>query len=682
MIIFVNNPSQFDEEVISNDDGFNAELILEADLVAESIDSAIDNVLDAELVLEADINTIPYFITGIDAELVLETDLNADVVLKLVEPEPIVETVSNEDFKQSLKARLFINNVETDIRSARWSNPAENLGSILTVNLSKTGLNAVPNNAVFKFQIGEYTGAGWEWTTILENGKLDSRNLSRSWGDKRPNDTLSFSTLSPIEDRFALAPRKNIFCYDSSRTKIDITEVKTIYDTNGNPIPNEVRAFSVLSLKNLLDIAFVEICGFDYVETDILNYPILKNAFSFKQTAKDSVSPFIGNFRPHFVPLADGGLRILNGVKPIDGALLTSVEINEDDYENLSLQSRGVLSDGLTILYQSNPLYGTVTTRPKNWTEPNGGNFGDANYTETVINQIWKDYKDANGNLLDSKLISDKRTKYKNVLITEEITEEHFYNGQGLETEVRTTRRALLPSLPSGTKTLQLVKEIVKENFHKNDPFDPGRIYTAKSVQQISGLYTIDSTNKQLGENVKRDYELTADSFNLTEDMTTGTGELWTIIEDFVPIGNGQVRCYTSGTNHLTDAPIEPTSDIRAGDISINGAISEQLELVIWKDGVEPGKGLPPRDYNIGEIPLQFGIPLAEAELANQDAHKLTGGINVLGFNKNLRRGQFFKGKGRGTEDLGNYLVEGFDVTMENLGSRHKFTTILQSSQA
>lgn len=594
--------------------------------------------------------------------------------LELVEPVPIIEVISSSDFKQTLKARLFINNVATVFRSARWAKPANGLGSLLNIVLADTKLSDLPIDATFKFEIHD----GTDWITLLNNGKLDSRNITRTWGNRGTNDSLSFSTFSPIEDRFAIAPRKTTIYYDSSRTEIDVSDVPPIKVYGGSDITIETKPFNVLTLYRLLNIAFVEIAGFSEVETDIPNYPILRCTFDFRQSAKDSIAPFIGIFKPHFIPMPGNKLRILNGLKEIDTSILDEVEITERDAESLSLSSRGNIdSDGVTLQYQGSSLYGSITTDLVQKIDKIG-NLGDPDYKEIHTNSYWREWKDDNGNLLDRKLLIEVKTTFKGAVTTEESTTEFSYDGEGREKRWRKIRNARLPLLPTGEYSLVNINETVKQNFYKTDPKNPSQIYLSSSVTNKSGLYTIDNDNPQLGQPVKRDYEYTSESKSLIEGMTTDLGKLETIVETFIPIGNGQVRCYISGTDDLNNEPIKPIDEIRAGDISLNGAASQPLEMVIWKSEINTTKGRPPQSFNIGEVPLKFGIPLVQYLLENP--HQLSGSVPVLGFNKNLDRGQYFKLTSRG-EEIGNFIIEGFEVVMENLGSRHKFTTNLEISE-
>lgn len=613
---------------------------------------------------------------------------SAPYVLPLIAPAPILDTLPADSFSNTVKGRLSVNGTENTLwRRAAFNAPKDSLGAAFSLDFAKADLSFLPNDAAIKFEIGIYNGTGYDFETVFDSLKINSRNLSRSWNSNAPNDSLSFLTLIDIDDKFALAPRKRIICYDANKSQVTGDEIEKLFDTDGVQILTDVRGFNGLSLYQVLRIAFIEGCGFTDFETNLPNYPLIRADFGIQTTYKDAVAPFIGIFKPIFIVLPGNILRILDGTQPIPNDFAPTA-INADTYSGIGLQTQPKpTSDGYILQFQTSSDYSFYTQRFETENTSNGV-FGTNSYTTTATEREFRDYHASDKPEITVKTELKKQTittkDYQGFVISEDILETTF-DSLGRITAQTKTLKAKIPQLPaSGTPSyaLQLVRSEAQKVSYRADRTNSRRSVLSEVETNISALVASDTDNPYLSETFNQEFLEAHRAGNLKEAMTTTFVPVKTITEKFVQDASGQVTVKTDEIDHLRNVLTDSRSEVRNGDISINSYLSKAANVVVWRVGVDKlANGKPLQTYSAGELPVFFALPLVAGVLENEDAQRDSGTAAVAGYSPSLRRGIFAAISDRDGTDLGKFLCAGYNWTIEKAERGIRVETNLEVEQ-
>ncbi len=660
-------------------DSVNFDIFLDSVFEPETFDTRSNDSISFDLFLNTEFQPTGYFLNALEGNLDLDSGFEPDSILVLRQPAPILDTLPANSFARSVKGRLYANDIEIPFRRASFNAPKDSLGASFSVDLAKADLSFLPTNADYKFEIGTWNGTDYDYETVFDSVKLDSRNLSRSWSSNAANDNLSFSTLIDIDDKFALAPRKNIICFDKNKTSVDLKNVEKlpINQTAGfgsnTYIENEARPFNGLNLYQVLRIAFVEICGFSNIETNIPNYPLTRCDFNISQSAKESVAPFIGNFRPIFIPLAGNVLRILDGTQVLPSDFVPT-QVTADDYSGIGLgKAGGIKPDGLRLSYQSTNDYSSFKTRRAPETVTETGKIFDANYTKQTITETYKDYFDL---FYPEQITRSELIKRETVIadtfgfVISSQTEEIKVDRQGKIIEINKSEMAKVP-LPENNFTGSL-KEVRTEtqSYEYQTDVKRTRNVIPKSIKTvISAIVATDSANQYLDKDFKQEYSEAHRSGNLNKDMDYSSfpEPVKTITKTFDQTGNGQIRITETVIDILRDNfPVVTVSETTSGDPSLNNSFAKQREIVVWRTGADKiNSGKPISSFVGGEIPLFFLLQMVDKELNDSGADLQQGTCEILGYSSNLKRGILVEIKDRDGTNLGKFVVVGFNYSVE-----------------
>lgn len=668
--------SDFDAEILNSNDAFlDVSLILQADWVSSARNTAAEAILDALIIFESDWSAERPNV--LDAQLLLESDFAAIAVAGTSAPPPILSEIGVNAFtNQRLRTRFKINGVEVPIKSFEFSKPKGATGSSLNVVLAKADLALLPNNAAFSFEIGKFISGVWQYFSLLSNGVLDSRSYNVAF----LNDTLSFSTVSPLADKLELCPRKNIICYDSAQVSLDLDESEPLFDSLGNEIESELRAVSGLSLYQLMDIAFVEGCGFASFQTNIPDFVVSRADFSFTSSYLDAVKGILGVFEPVLFAVGEV-LWLLDKTQ----AIPSGFEPNELTASKMltygAAQGSQPLIDGFLVTYTDSESSANFSTNRLVQKTLATGSFGSPDFTETEITQTFRDWKHTDNPFLvvKSDLATEIEETYVNSALVGRTTENHFFDGQGKRTETRKTIESLVPDLISGMPSFLIVREEITEFFYKNDRFSPNRFVLDKTVLRVSGKIAKDSANQYFTEDFRQDFLEAHKAGNLAAGMSVETGAIKTVIEQFEQLGNGQTSSRTTTIDHLRHSVTNSFSDVKAGELGVN-SISKPRQVVVWREGYNTSstKGARIQSFAVGEVPLRFALPLAERRLKRQLLRPQEASITVNGFEENLERGIYFAVKGRNNSALGNFMTEGLTVRQSE---SQPIETVIEASE-
>ncbi len=671
---------------------FGIALSLSGDLIAVASDQNIDAEFGGAVRLAGDLSAVAYdpnadadfasapllagdlaaqgYTPGDDdffAALNLSGAWSGDTALILTDPPPITPTVSPGAFANQFFAapKLFINNVSVPFISAEINAPAKNIGKSLAVELAKTDLAQLPENAVFRLEIYQRVAGVMQTFSIIADGKLASRNFKMTSG----RDGLNISIVSATS-RLDKYPVNNLIVYDASKTQISAEEIEPLPTNTGEQITTTARGVNVLTLYKLLKIAFVEGAGFASVTTDIPNFEIARCDFPVTTTYQAAVAQFIGVYEPDFV-VTGNVLSIQKTINPLPPNF-TPNSIVAAVYPNFSEQAQNSLNDidGFILQYAGAAGSAFVHRNLPVITEPSGGVFGDADFTETTIRRKMRDWfePDNPGEILRSELKEEIReTRRGGILVGREVQTNNFDSlGRG-KGSTKTIAARMPDVAQDGAPSLLTTREEAQTIAYKSNPFAPRQTVQSRVETSVRGLLALDGENTALDEfgvdaPYAQDYERVYEAGNLKKAMTSNFAVLETTVENFRPLKNGQVEVRVTRFDALRGKlkPAAP-SEVRSGDISVPN-FQKQKSKTIFKVGVTQAarsRGLLP--LNVGELPLRFAEPLAAWRLANPP---VLAQIECAGYDDSIERGVFFALKGRTAESLGNFKIQGYRISI------------------
>lgn len=589
-------------------------------------------------------------------------------------PAPIATTLSAGAFADNHFApnpvRLYINDVLTPFISAEINAPRKSLGKSLSIQLARADLAQLPDAAVFRFEIVKWIDETEVVTEILDGAKLLGKNYSAS-PVSLERDSLSFTTLEPLSDKLANSPKDNLIVFDGNRQTVTTDEIEAVYTNTNEFITTSSRDLRPLTLYKLLNIAFVEGCGFASFKTNLPNYQIARCDFVVTQSYTDSIAPFVGMYEPVEMFAVGNTLWVLDTTQPIPSGF-TVQTLNANRYSGFNQTSNNPFAnaDGIILQYQT-PLGSYYTDRALTPVTETSGEYDTAGYTETTATKTLREWKDFDNPLiiLRSETKSEIReTTVDSTLVGRE-TAEYTFDKLGRSTGYTKTIEARMPDVEnSNLPSLLQTREETQIIAYKTNPFASRQTYQSRIETRISALMAVDSENTALDKNgddsaYKQDYEKVFEAGNLKTGMTSEFAVIETAVTQFIPKRSGQIEIRETRFDALRGKAKPPRTESRSGDVSVNSRERQQT-LVIFKDGITQSTRTGRLEtLNAGELPRFFAEPLAVRKLAQNETS--SGQIEIVGFEPSLERGILFDLRDRNNDTFGNFLTGGFRVSIQ-----------------
>lgn len=650
----------------------NVELIGSINLAGEiasypSASAALVGAINLSGEIESAENTATGYVSLAGA-INLSGAINSIYYLPIEAPAPILNEVSADAFSyECYTAELTSGGAEIDIKSFRVSAPRGQFGKTVSVQISGADLADADKNANYNFRLGKMRRPfdSPEWWNVLSAGEIFQRSFSQSW----LNNSLSFGAAAPLSDKLNRCPKRDLFVYDPAKVDFSIDELKPVYDTNGNSSTPAKRPISNLNLYNALQIALVEGCGFASFRTNIPNYEISRADFTMKGTWLDGVKGFVGVFEPlifavgNVVWLVDKTQAIPDEFEP--------VAISPDDFLNWN-QSLGDARpfDGFELFYVENKAQAQYFTE-RTETKPI-----PASGAKLEIERRYRDYRSVYNPavVLATEQIAEERRTFNG---GEEILRESWtktFDSQGNISRQTSQELSFLPAPSNNWEGgLILAKETLARFGYGVNPDNPRETVQTSAVTEFRELVAVDTQQPYLNNEDFRQSALVAhDVGNLKTTMTylPGLQRTKTIIETLETNG-GQVSTNVVEIDHIKNFAPASDNSVRTGSVGKPALANKQKSVYVLKPGLtlanRPGNPIEP--FNVGELPARFGEPLAERVLARRGAKKESGSVEFLGYDESIERGTYFALLDEAGERIGIFVVEGFEITGENLGT-------------
>jgi hypothetical protein len=575
-------------------------------------------------------------------------------------------------FGKTLSARLIADMQTIPIKSFDFNAGKDVAGLDLSVSLSRIeDRDAFDLATEFKFDFYQDT-----WRTFFDTGKLKGRNVSIGFAAGRANDQASISTAAPVADKLNQTPENNLTIYDPLKLTINADEFQSIPDTDGNLYSQTLIPIPDLTFESLCQKVFVEILGFSRVRSTVLDFPIPRADFSTDESFLDAIGSHVGIYRP-LIFSVNNDVWIIDSTTNYSDGLPAPIALTANKYKSATFNYERVEIDGYKIQYSENGSeYDYILPRTDEPEVEENGNLFDDNYTKITTVAEWFDYYKTSNPFVPIRSERKKKTITTTKTFGEEIAvevESFFYDNLHRPTRTEIVARKLIPALISPfTKTLERVSEKVITYEYRADITNPKRSILYLTTEKESGLLVVDSDNKFLGQDFKQNFVEAYTAGNLKEGQTTEWGAILTKIEKVTQKPNGQQTVSTRWIDHLRGIPRNSTQNERSGDVSQNTQTAQVKELIVLRSNA------PRRDRKIvplpgGLIPLKQLIALARRRLAKTELKR--GSVLMKGVDPGIQRGSIVQIFDRADMSQGVFLVEGFRIVGNNLGTAQQSTT-------
>jgi len=632
--------------------------------------------LTASFTKYVDISTVSNGTSLCSLNLTQQSNPELDVIHFMID---ILPAVNVSRYRQ-YHARCSINGSNLPIAS--FSLRRSSVSSTFTARLANLAdRSLIIAGASFKFEIGETVLGTTTWRTIFDTAKLSSRSYSIGMADSSPTDTFSFSTSSNLTTRLMKTPIRNTVYYDPYRTTVESTAIEVFYDTGGQAYASQVIPFPSMKLYTLFQEVFVTRCGFTSYVTNLPNYPIKRADFPFQRSYYESLRGLIGMFDLSISTSEDGTIvYIRDTTNGVPAGFPSPRTLTTTKYKAFQRQDQESRVQALRLNYISNETELTYKVQRLVQTSKDLGN-GLTEETDTTVFDIYSvTYPTTVLRTIPDRI--EKRV-YQGAIRVATYNESYTYNSENRPTLITKTQEALLPTVGLD-ETIDETLPVTNQRFsnettrieYSEHPYVLRAVYQKQIVTHSIGLVVQDTENTYLGQPFYQSLVDAHRAGNAKDGMQVFTRPIETVIENYSPQPNGQVKAEVRTINHIRDElAVTNNSDERAGDAAISYAgQSTQRLLVLGNDG-DTLTGAGVEDFHIGELPLYLGIPLARRKLKKMRTYQGTASADLLGLDLDLLEGIAVSLTGRDGNPEGNIVVTSVQIVGNALGTENQDIT-------
>lgn len=588
---------------------------------------------------------------------------------------------------QDVGARLFIGGENIPIISFEETADEQTAGKTVTVELhdpnDKSKLTA---DAEFLIETYVLSVAGEPvWEPCL-SGKINSKSVNIANADGKPNDSVSFTSIST--DRLRKSPTRNLVVYDSARSEVDTSEFEPVYDTTGKAYTLEAINVPGLSLHKLFDLILKERCGFASVKSNLPDYPIRRADFSIFGTYYDGIKPFIGMFKALDFQTADNVLWLTDPTATLPAGFPAPRVLQAAKIQSISADSQVEKIKCFEMQFsqsEEGDFFTTKTVPTEQETRTRSGTLIAKTLTKTKIRQYRSNY--ARSIVLREVVASETVETYgANSIFPSEITTETFtfdYLGRQKQS-VKTVQKRLPDMTAGGAVSLREVSEVELNHKYGVFPFSARKQFLKRTELIEHSIIAVDAENQYLGADFPQEITVAHRSGNLKDGMTESYGVTKSATEVFKPLPDGTVKVFRTEIDHTPEfvgrEAIVTTSrgEPRAGDISVSGNSRPGKVYVFLDDNDTFDPDADNETFAVGELPLNLAIPLVKRLLENQGKDRLS--IPIVGWNKTVAEGTILTAHGRDGETV-NCVVTGYRKFLSGRNGYKEFGMTLSARE-
>lgn len=575
-------------------------------------------------------------------------------------------------------ARILADAVGYPIRSYQFTEAGSDAGASLDVTLQRNSDRpAILAAGQFTFDLH----VNGTWVSMFEGGKRIGAGYSFAFSDGRPSDSLSVSSAAPTAEKLERSPENNLTVYDPSRITLSSGDFHSVFDTDGNEYRQQLRAVGGLSLYDLLQIVFVEKCGFAGFQTTLDDFPIRRCDFSITGSWFSGIAGHVGYYNPYLFVINDV-VWFLDSTTGFPAGFGDPSAITADRYKSAQFTIQELNADGFIVTFAENETDYDYTVL-RTVTDPPApiGNFGDPDFQETTRSRQYREYYKTSQPLIpvkSEKLIETTSRRAmvdgSSDLVSKE-TETFVYDSLGRYSQILKVSEGLIPNMATEdfSLTFDLVKRKRTRFQYKADRFDPRRQILASRIEQTEGLIAIDTENQLLNNDFRQDFTDAFRAGNLAAGIATEFAPIETVEEFRSQTSKSQIEIKTATTNFLTKPPAvtASTTEAQIGDPSGNAQTAGTGEVIVLRPGAVRSNAKM-QTLAVGELPVRFAVPLARRRLARRST--LRGTVSLLGVDLSIGRGSMFELFDRDGGSLGVFVCEGRTISGSNLGTASQVT--------
>jgi hypothetical protein len=548
-------------------------------------------------------------------------------------------------------AILEVDGEEWGVTDYKYEEPEDALGAALQITLADPGLVISPG-ALVSFRV-EVTIEG-ETSAVyrMKDGIIAGHAATISGA----GDSLRITSINAIGDKWNLAPREPVTYFDPA--KVDLSEERgparyDLFDDTGAPIITKQIPVQSLELRQVLNYAFVDGCGFSQVITNIESYPVRRFDLSIANSYRKAVAPHIDYFKPKIFADDASTLWVLfpDGKLPAGYLNVARKSRLRHNLEIEAVSPVRQIVNALLFTYRFDdpqtgdefPATATDRTTVKATEAPTPSarkSIIASQWTKVVTTTHWKDFHDDATNpervtrSIPWKI--DRRVYTRNLqgitLEVEHTIQTDFYTRSftlltGYDKILY--RRLQVPGKaePMLLETLNEYQRIQWAESQYNPDvmikincrtWKEGLVLTEGAItgQTPEGLVTFDTVSKQPLTEANSNRNIGNDVLQFVQWEAIETE-----VEEWRDTGTNQVEVYRATKDELTGIVTDDTSTQAIADRQVNlAAYLTNTELLRNRDSEELYGPREPLALNAGDVPYYIARPIADKFLEREGA--------------------------------------------------------------
>lgn len=577
-----------------------------------------------------------------------------------------------EGLVQVQLGRLTVDDAEIQIRDFEIDEDKLRIDQQVRVTLADVAdRDNITEDSVIKFETGTRNALGvMEWNTEFDEGQIGSTVYDIARGeDGAAADVFTFTGISESSKKLATTAEWDIILYDPMKISLDAADFETVTDNFNRVYTTTLVKIPNMKLYDVLDYV-VEACDFANKFTDIENYPLSRVEIKAGQTYFDAIAAYIAMFEP-YPSVVNDVLWIHDGTVGHDSDSPAAIPVTIDDLSQLGVNTEIQRVDCLDVTYaelRRNFDYSETRELPPSTDHLFSYGVPTADVVTTLT---YRDY--FRNSQPDKPVVSDLekkvvKTYIKNFLgqVTNfqaaEETERYYTDSYGRE--IRHTLVKVMLVLQFGDVTWTFTShDETDTTTWKAHPLQPSKVYQARREEHIKRHVTLDGSNtyfdrpfQAITEDLHRAGLLTADNVNQNPPKLTDIN-----IEEMKPLTSDTVLVTRKQIDALAGLIKSSTSVQRVGDVGVEALVFRQGRIPVFLDDTterDPKNHI--EEFNIGEVPLTIGIPLAVRVLRSRKTWNKRVLLTVIGIDHTLLPGMPIEAFERDSEtSLGIYSIEG-----------------------
>lgn len=682
-----------EDSVLRLDDEPNVFLSAEMDFgIEQDPDIVISSLLDFLAIFDFGFNVNPTIVWPEPAP----SELNL-----IVDISPAISLPANFQY---YKARFTIDGDEVPIESFTVDAAPNKIGTSVNVVLSNVDdrVLIVPGS-IYKLEIGIVQSGVTTWYTLVD-GLVNQDSYEIGWGDYAPSDKVTLGADASLVKRMNISPYFPVVLYDTSLMELDDDDFTPIFDTSGTPYPVTRVGASGLSLYTILNYAFSNI-GLSWA-TNIPNFRIPRVDIDMGQSFYQAISGLFGVFNP-LIYERDGVVFLIDASLGWPSGFGTPKTITPSTYKGIVKNKLHSDINGYIVQYNDSQSAWDSSTEEETQHEQIVTDIDENKQTRVTTTTTTRKFfnSDTPSVIVRQeiiKVIATTRVTDPVIYPGEERlinqTEEYFqYDALGKilnrvkyeYAQVPMWFRSINPDFQQTNGKWEYEVRLVREEFdeyvYKDNLYKASSEYREQLNQYVRELIYIDpdklyetvespddpqeiDPQKEIPIDFKERYVDAVRGGNLDPEGEVTWGSTAARLEFVEPTSIDTAKVSTKEIDYLTSIIVTNVTEEQVGEYAVSNQIGSTRRAIVYGVGGD-------RDnrrmeiLNIGEVPLAYGVALAQRKLARNNDNDVKLSAEIIGIDLQIKRGVVTKIIGRDSEDLGNFLTEGFRITGSKLGT-------------